>query len=515
MNGYPNSRMGVILCCLCIGCLNAHAGILTVDIADPSCVAISGQPDPYAVVYCNIESAVTDSVSGDVIQVYAGTYTPTGGRIILDKSITLQAHPSLGVSGPHPQVRPKIMATYTSYTNCAIQIAANDCVVDGFEIEGVYGGGHYILGDYGAAMNGWTVRNCDIHHARNCIRPVGNTITIECNDLHETESDLINAEYGACYGLTVTHNWLHSHHTNSGAKPAGITYNCSSTTPGAWADVDFSYNYCWASRTFVDFQNNGGLSPANTVSISHNTVDWWIGALPDPVQASDLAQQMSLAWWTGSGNWNGPNFSIRDNLMTRQKWYMVVDTDLLLQGPITLVNCLFWQWYLVDAYYPSSASDHEYPGPRGAVGWDEMGAGNEFVMTGCITSDPAYASTGVRPDEYYALAGPDSPAYQAATDGTNIGAWQGIFAPTETPTEIPSDTPTITPTDTETPTPTETPPPTDTPTVTPTDTPSPTPTSGTPTATPTALPVPATGSGGVAVLLLALTAWIGLASRKR
>ena len=368
------------------------------------------------------------AVAGTV-NVREGTYTPAGGRVIVNKSITVQAEPGL-------TVRPKINTSYAGWTNCAIQIGADNVVFQGFEVDnraahatGLRG---YIVGDYGAARNGWVVRNCDIHNGRNAIRPVGNNVTIEYNNLHETESDLINAEYGNCYGLKVSHNWLHSHHSDLGGKPAGLTYNVSST---GGANVEVTYNYAWACRTFIDFQNNGGLSPANHVLVAHNTVDFWIGDLPDPVNTQN-GEQMSLAWWSGSGNsWNGPNFEIRDNLFTRQKWYAVVDTDAYLQGQITLRKNMFWQWYLRKDWYPTYAYPNEWPGPRGAVGWDNMGPGNQFVMQDCITGDPLYLATGATPDQYYALRC-GSPALDAATDGTNIGAWQGDPGPTPVDLQI-------------------------------------------------------------------------------
>jgi len=378
--------------------------------------------------HATIEAAIAAAAPGDTVSVAAGTYTPAGGRLIINKSITVQAEPG-------SVTRPLILTNCASWTSCAIQIAADNVVFDGFEVDNSAAKantlGFYIVGDYGGAKNGWTIRNCDIHNGRNCIRPIGNNVTIEYNNLHETESDLINAEYGACYGLTVRYNWLHSHHSDLGGKPAGITYSCSTTAPPD-SDVEISYNYCWATRTFVDFQNFGGLSPANTIVVAHNTVDYWIGDLPTPVVGTENAQQMSVAWWAGSGNWNAPRFVIRDNLFTRQKWYAIVDTDSFLLGQVLLQRNMYWQWYLNDSWYPGYAYPNEWPGPRGAVGWDNMGTGNEFVDLNGLTGDPLYAATGVTPDEYYALRA-GSPAYFAATDGTNIGAWQGLPPDSEGP----------------------------------------------------------------------------------
>ena len=373
-----------------------------------------------------IEKGITLVDAGGTVTVGAGTFTPAGGRLIINKSIIVQADPAL-------TTKPKINTGYTSWTDCAIQIAAAAVVLQGFEIDNsAVDSSHlkgYIVGDYGSAKNGWTIRNNDIHNGRNAIRPVGNNVTIEQNNLHETASDLINCEYGTCYGLKVRYNWLHSHHADLGGKPAGLTYNVSST-PGA--DVEVIYNYAWANRTFVDFQTNGGLAPANHILIAHNTVDFWMDNLPSPLTTQN-GEVMSIAWWMPAATpqvnfWNGPNFTIRDNLFTRQKWYAVVNTDdnNFIQGQLVLQNNMFWQWYLRDSYYPGNAYPNEWPSTRGAVGWANpyLGTGNGFVMNGDRTLDPLYLATGTTPDRYYSLNS-GSPALGTATDGLNIGAWQG------------------------------------------------------------------------------------------
>jgi hypothetical protein len=263
-----------------------------------------GTNNPLCTVYATIHEAIAASVNGDTIDVDAGTYS-YATQLSVNKGIIIRAKPGLAS-------KPTISFTNTSYTTCLMQIAADNIVIDGLEITGVtVGSARYILGDYGGDKNNWTVKNCEIHHGEQGIRLMGNNVTIEGNEIHETRGDCINGENGKCGGLKVTRNWLHSEHTDSGRKPDGITYNCDATTVG---DVEISYNYCHSCRTFIDFQHNGGTAPANNIVIMHNTVDWKMEALPSPVPSSAIAQQMSIAFWTGSGNWDGSKINIRDNI---------------------------------------------------------------------------------------------------------------------------------------------------------------------------------------------------------
>ena len=360
--------------------------------------------------YKTIEAALEAASNGDTIIVGSGTYTPANGKLVINKSITLEAEASL-------DEKPIIKTNCNSWTNCAIQIAADDVTLAGFEIDNSTAGKltGYIVGDYNTKKNGWTIKYCDIHDGRNAIRPMGDNVTIEYCNLYNTSSDLINCEYGSCFGLKVKYNQLHSENTGSGGKPAGITYSCSASSG---EDVEISNNYCWATRTFVDFQNSSNeLAPQNRITITHNTVDYGMIKTPD----YNTGQSMSIAWWTDGGNWNGPNFIITNNIFTRQRWYQVVDTDNLLKGEVLLKNNLFWLWYQDKEL---SANQNGWPEKQGAVGWEDMGTDNKFVIENGITKDPMFKASGSDAKTYYSLQS-DSPAIGAAIDGTNIGAWQG------------------------------------------------------------------------------------------
>lgn len=78
---------GVVLIVLALWVGTAWAGDIYVDINDGGCVSGTGQADPYGVVYCSIQDAITDAAPSDTIHVAAGTYPET---VVIDKQLTLR-----------------------------------------------------------------------------------------------------------------------------------------------------------------------------------------------------------------------------------------------------------------------------------------------------------------------------------------------------------------------------------------------------------------------------------------
>jgi hypothetical protein len=67
--------------------VTAHPGKIYVDVNQFGCVVGSGQPDPYACIYCKIKDAIDDASSGDTIIVKKGIYK--GRDITIDKDLTI------------------------------------------------------------------------------------------------------------------------------------------------------------------------------------------------------------------------------------------------------------------------------------------------------------------------------------------------------------------------------------------------------------------------------------------
>ncbi|MCX6268442.1 MAG: hypothetical protein NTW16_13955 [Bacteroidetes bacterium] len=132
--------------------------------------------------FTTIQPAVNASANGDIIEVDAGTYVIAAGtQLIINKQITLRA--SEGFSS-----RPIITTSFSSWTGCAIQIAANNVVIDGFEITSswpINKNPNYLVGDYYTTSHNWTVKNCNIHQGYRGIMANGNYITIQGNEIHD------------------------------------------------------------------------------------------------------------------------------------------------------------------------------------------------------------------------------------------------------------------------------------------------------------------------------------------
>jgi len=360
--------------------------------------------------FTTIESAIASPsvVGGDrVIVMGGGPYTPPG-HLVITKPITVMSDPAL-------LTRPQIFTNYFSWSLCNIQMTTGS-ILAGFEIDnhlyGVRQG--YLVGDYGSAQNGWTVRNCVLHNCRKGIVCMGQNNTIDDNEIYDTYGDCIDAAYGNPAGVVITHNLLHAEHMSLGNKPAGVAY----ATGGAGGGSYIAYNYCWACRCFVDFETSSGTN--HTITVDHNTIDYWLGK-SYPIDSAD-AQQDGILWWASGTNFDGTMFDIRNNIFTGMKWYAICQTSNTWINTTVFRNNLFWDYYLHDPYYPAYASTHEWPSARGAVGWESLITDFSFVNN--VIGNPLFSKAGSTPDTYYNLTA-GSPAGYTATDGLHIGAWQG------------------------------------------------------------------------------------------
>jgi parallel beta-helix repeat protein len=133
-----NSK-GLILgtICLLVGILvlaagTVWAGTINVDANNTACVT-GHQADPYSVVYCNIQDAVTDAAANDIIDVAAGTYNES---ITINTSVSLRG-PNVGIN---PITGTRVPEAILTYAGRVILVNVDDVIIDGFKFENVTAG---------------------------------------------------------------------------------------------------------------------------------------------------------------------------------------------------------------------------------------------------------------------------------------------------------------------------------------------------------------------------------------
>ena len=362
--------------------------------------------------YATITAAVAAANPGDNIIVHYSTYTE--GQINLNKA-------NLTVRGASGEQMPKLTSTAGIYSNMIV-INADGITIEGLEITHSSGSQYgYGIGDLGAtaAHVGWSVQNCVIHDCRSAIY---NGKLSQFSFLN----NIVYNNYGTKLTLDATASFVCTgnffYASTRGAKNftiAWYTGNGGALT----GDTIVSYNYFaggW-NQFMVSGQSADTPSGSRTITIEHNTFDGTLSAW----YPGDFGNQL-LAFWDGSGyTYNSHKIAIRNNLFVASGWYGLVNDDDGYTGGFigdeVVQNCLFWNNYW--KYWPDYRQTKEWFGTlsQAQVGWTSTG-GN-FVMDNCPTQDPLFFRTGTTAGEYYALR-LGSPAIDAATDGTNIGAWQ-------------------------------------------------------------------------------------------
>lgn len=367
--------------------------------------------------YATINAAVGAAHNDDIITVHAGTYTE--GQINLTQQ-------NLLVRGAAGEAMPTLISTAGQYSN-EIVINANGITVRGLEIKNQSGDRYgYGIGDgnASAAHSGWTVEDCVIHDCRSAVwNNKMSNFTFRNNEVYNNYSKGLYLE--ATESFVATGNFFHSHTRTSGeAMIQWYTGN----SPTATGDTVISYNYINGGRSEVLLTGQGANTPSGsrTVTIAHNTLDGLQGQWG---QSGDYASQL-IAFWDATGaTYDASKIAIRDNLLVESMWYGIYNGEGAtggLSGDLAVDHCLFYHNYSNGAWYPSNAYPEEWPGPRGQVGWTSTG--DDFVFPNSSVADPFLTRSGTTAEQYYSL-GLGSPALNAASDGTNIGAWQGVPIP--------------------------------------------------------------------------------------
>ena len=363
--------------------------------------------------YSSIASALSVASANDTITVHAGTYVE--GQL----NITQQ---NLLVRGAVGEARPTLVSTAGQYSNSVV-INADGITLQGLEMTHQSGDHYgYGVGDGNAtsAHSGWSVEDCVIHDMRSAVwNNKMSNFNFSNNEVYNNYSKRLYLE--ATESFTCTGNFFHSATRTSGQ---GVIWWATGDDPDATGDTEIAYNYISGGRAAIVIEGGATNSPSGsrTLTVEHNTLDGMMGQFNE---SGDYSSQL-LSFWDNSGStYDASKIDIRDNLFVESLWYAIYNGEAGtggLAGDLAIESSLFFNNYSEDGWYPDYAYPEEWPGPRGQVGWTTTG--DDFVFSNSYVLDPLLARTGTTAEEYYALLA-GSPAFGTASDGTNIGAFQG------------------------------------------------------------------------------------------
>jgi parallel beta-helix repeat protein len=138
------------------------AGTIRVDGDAPGCVGTSGQANPYGVVYCNIQDAVTDASPGDTIHVYPrtgpynesvnlSTMSPQGALTLVtvnDAGAPTPGTAEVHYGGPEPEIRTETGSDFKG-----------NLLIDGFVVYSDASGIDVEVGSAGGVAKDLIIRN--------------------------------------------------------------------------------------------------------------------------------------------------------------------------------------------------------------------------------------------------------------------------------------------------------------------------------------------------------------------
>jgi hypothetical protein len=374
--------------------------------------------------YPTIQAAVNAADPGDTILVASGTYPEQVVIPAAKAGITIQG------DGSYPQIRPALN-TASKY-DTVIMVQAANVTIRGLDISNALGvvdtggnpGGthieHHAIWDgawtLGAA--GLTVDDCRIHDIEHGVRSYGPNLTVTNCEMYSLRRSGVHASgpyQTQPLSMSVHHNWFHDWHDYY--KEGAAVHVKYDSRVG-----EVAYNYISGMRMGIAYYDGGPKAGyGQQIVFHHNTID-----LDYDPGSGPVVMTMGVSLY--GTNTDADYVVIRDNIFANARWYGVYqeDGEETIQGSFTVDNNLFYNNYW--DYWP----DYQYPfqwfgdDTRAQAGWLE-GPGTGFTFTKNITTqDPLFALAGVGPQQQWALTC-GSPAYHTASDGTNIGAWQGTL----------------------------------------------------------------------------------------
>jgi hypothetical protein len=357
----------------------------------------------------SIQATINAAQAGDRILLASGVYN-SDNALNLNKTITLMPQ----IDGTFPQVK----LNTSMYANM-LTVSANNVTIDGLNIDNLRAGGidrAYITSS--GSISNLTIKNCKIHDYRRFYFPnaIDGLTILNCH-IYRTRGQTIDM-YSA-KNVQIKYNWIdQSSTTGEGAINFYSSGDCGTT--------EFSYNYLMAHRIGIEVAALNALNPSNgTILIAHNTIDLLMTeARPANPSSPYISTIMGFSFWNNTnGVLDANRVTIRDCILSRIRAYSAYGSKSV-SGKLIFKNCLFYDpyWY----YWPQSRQPYEYFGflDKPILCWG--GPIDNIHTTNCLYGvNPEFAFNGTEVHEFYALKD-KSPAKNAATDGSHIGAWQGV-----------------------------------------------------------------------------------------
>ena len=360
-----------------------------------------------------------NNVSADgEIYIYDGTYSE---QVTVNKAVTIT-----GESGVYPKVNPN-MGSGTVFT-----VSSADVTITGINISngGSAGGngiwdGIWVPGSYNNLM----VDDCIFNNLAKGIRYYSNNLVVTNSTFYNIEDDGVypsgpaSGQGGSDTPLkfTIKHNFFHS-------PVAGNNTAVHIKYQNRYGEV--SYNYITGYRNGIWYEDGGINAGYGNITICHNTMDNFF--TPGSGQRN---MTCSISLYATSSNYD--DIIIRDNIFKGAKWYSIYqEGGAITGGPAVVKNNLFYDnyWYYWANYQctyqwngtgVSNGVTYDVNDTPTIAGWSDGPADGFNFVNNLVSQDPLFAYQGTCPETYFALQD-GSPAVDAASDGTNMGAWQDV-----------------------------------------------------------------------------------------